>query len=68
MKECYNVYDLLKFDDSKEYVLSSGFCYKEDPEDVTVHFNTFDEMYDWIKDTGRDDIRVEHTLFRKKDI
>ena len=62
MKECYNVYTLLKFDDGKEYVLSSGFCFKEDPKDVIVHFETFDEMYDWIKDTECDNICVGRTL------
>ena len=66
MKECYNVYYLLKFDNGEVYVLSSGFCYKEHPEGVIVHFNTFDEMYDWIKNTECDDIRVGRTLFRKK--
>ena len=63
MKECYYVYYSLKFDDGKEYVFSSGFCYKENPQNVTVHFDTFDEMYDWIKDTGCDDIRVGLSLF-----
>lgn len=66
MKECYNVYALLKIDDGKEYVISSGFCYKEDPKDIIVHFETFDEMYDWFKDGKYDDIRAGHTLFRKK--
>ena len=66
MKECYNTYFLLKFDNSKEYIIRFEFCYKENPEDVIMHFNTFDEMYDWIKDAGYDDIRIGHTLFRKK--
>ena len=66
MKECYDVYYLLKFDNGKEYVFIFGFCYEEHPENVIVHFNTFDEMYDWIKDTECDDIRIGRTLFRKK--
>ena len=68
MKECYYVYYSLKFDDGKEYVFSSGFCYKENPQNVTVHFDTFDEMYDWIKDTGCDDIRVGQGFLSKKKI
>lgn len=66
MRECYNVYCLLKFDDGKEYVLSSGFCYKENPQDIIVHFDTFDEIFEWVKDTEYDYIRTGHTLFRKK--
>ena len=67
MKECYNVYNLLKFDDGEEYVLSSVFCYKENPQNVTVHFDTFDEMYDWIEDTKCDGIRIERRFFSKKE-
>ena len=66
MKECYDVYYLLKFDNGKEYVLTSGFCYKEHPEDVTVHFDTFDEMYDWIGDTKCNEIRTGRGFFSKK--
>ena len=66
MKECYNVYYMLKLDGGKEYVLGSGFCYKENSENVTVHFDTFDKMFEWVKDTECDGIRVNYTLFRKK--
>ena len=66
MKECYNVYYLLKFDDGKKHVLTCGFCYKEDPKDVIVHFDTFDEMYDWIGDTECDEIRTGRGFFSKK--
>ena len=66
MKECYHVYYSLKFDEGQEYILTSGFCYKEDPNDVIVHFDTFDEMYNWIKDTGCDDIRIGQGFFSKK--
>lgn len=66
MKECYYVYDSLKFDEGQKYVLSSGFCYKEDPKDVIIHFDTFDEMYDWIEDTKCDGIRIGRGFFSKK--
>lgn len=66
MKECYYVYYLLKFDDGKVYVLSSRFCYKENPQDVIIHFDTFDEMFERVNDTECDEIRTGHTLFRKK--
>lgn len=66
MKECYNTRFLLKFDNSKEYIMSFGFCYKENPEDMIVHFDTFDEMYEWVKNIQYDEIRVGRTLFTKK--
>ena len=66
MRECYNVYYLLKFDNGKKYNLSLGFCYKENPQNVTVHFNTFDEMYNWVEDTKCDEIRIGRGFFSKK--
>ena len=66
MKECYYVYYKLKFDDGKDYILNSNYAYKEDPKEVVVHFNSFDEMFEWIGDSKCNEIQTGYTLFRKK--
>lgn len=66
MKECYYVYYKLKFDNGEDCILNSNYAYTEDPKDVVVHFDSFDEMLEWIGDSKDGYIRIEYTLFRKK--
>ena len=66
MKECYYVYYKLKFDDGKDYTLNLSYAYEEDPKDVVIHFDSFDEMVEWIGESKGSGILIGYTLFRKK--